>query len=153
MPIGALGTVIGISQRRTQIDVVFDQTFMSGNSLRDRFVCEMSVLTCSCSPYRGMTVASYSLLNLTNQQLIASSVPKTSTPPKQPANQGLNVHAPPFNHKPAARGKPPYMDSASGTRSPRGRGGYNGNSYADTVGDGGYRGRGRGRGRGYPRGY
>jgi len=154
VPIAALGTVVGISQRQTQIDVVFDQTFMSGNSLRER-----------CSAYRGMTVASYSLLNLTNQQLItATPVTAPNSPSSKQAipasvrSRGLNVHATPFTQKQmATRGRPPYMETAQHSRSipaySRGRGNYNTNGYSDAFNENSYRGRGRPRGRGYSRGY
>lgn len=64
VPIATRGTVIGLTRttRATLLDVVFDVSFMSGTTLSDR-----------CSPFRGMTVPTQSVLNLTNRQLIAGS--------------------------------------------------------------------------------
>lgn len=64
VPIATRGTVIGLTRttRATLLDIVFDATFMSGTTLSDR-----------CSPFRGMTVPTQSVLNLTNRQLIAGS--------------------------------------------------------------------------------
>ncbi|CAG8484022.1 3337_t:CDS:10 [Funneliformis caledonium] len=57
VPIASKGTIVGIE--KTNIDVVFDTTFMSGSTLSDR-----------CSNYRGMTVPSNSLLNLSRPQFL-----------------------------------------------------------------------------------
>ncbi|CAI2164057.1 10835_t:CDS:10 [Funneliformis geosporum] len=57
VPIASKGTIVGIE--KANIDVVFDTTFMSGSTLSDR-----------CSNYRGMTVPSNSLLNLTRPQFL-----------------------------------------------------------------------------------
>ncbi|RHZ49557.1 hypothetical protein Glove_519g79 [Diversispora epigaea] len=54
--IAAKGTVVGIE--KSNIDVLFDVSFMSGSTLGDR-----------CSPYRGMTVPGSALLNLTQKFL------------------------------------------------------------------------------------
>ncbi|KAK8203560.1 exonuclease II Exo2 [Zalaria obscura] len=64
VPIASRGTVVGITRtaRTTLLDVVFDSTFMSGTSLGER-----------CSPFRGSTVPSTSVLNLTDKQCIAST--------------------------------------------------------------------------------
>lgn len=64
VPIASHGTVVGITRtpRTTFLDVVFDVTFMSGTSLEDR-----------CSPFRGSTVPAYSVLNVTDRQLVAGS--------------------------------------------------------------------------------
>ena len=60
VPIASKGTVIGLTRtaRVTLLDIVFDATFMSGTSLNDR-----------CSPFRGSTVPSSSVLNLSHRQL------------------------------------------------------------------------------------
>ncbi|KAI1311888.1 hypothetical protein EDD11_003289 [Mortierella claussenii] len=55
VPIGAKGTVVGID--RLEVEVVFDDKFMSGMDLSGR-----------CSMYRGMTVLPQSILNLSNPQ-------------------------------------------------------------------------------------
>ena len=64
VPIATRGTVVGKTRtpRTMMLDVVFDVTFMSGTSLEDR-----------CSPFRGSTVPKYSVLNLTDPQLVAGS--------------------------------------------------------------------------------
>ena len=64
VPIASKGTVVGLTQttRETWLDVVFDVSFMSGTSLGDR-----------CSPFRGSTVPTWSVLNLSDRQLLAMS--------------------------------------------------------------------------------
>ncbi|EZG05534.1 hypothetical protein H106_04575 [Trichophyton rubrum CBS 735.88] len=64
VPIASRGTVVGLTRtsRNLLLDVLFDVSFMSGTTLADR-----------CSPFRGSTVPSSSVLNLTNKQLIALS--------------------------------------------------------------------------------
>lgn len=54
------GTVVGISSNNL-IDVVMDEPFMSGTTLGGK-----------CSAYRGATIPSYSVLNLSNEQFVAS---------------------------------------------------------------------------------
>lgn len=64
VPIATRGTVVGISRtsRTTLVDIVFDNTFISGTTLDGR-----------CEPFRGSTVPITSVLNLTNKQVIAGS--------------------------------------------------------------------------------
>ncbi|ETN44567.1 uncharacterized protein HMPREF1541_10237 [Cyphellophora europaea CBS 101466] len=64
VPIASKGTVVGLTQttRETFLDVVFDVTFMSGTSLGDR-----------CSPFRGSTVPTWTVLNLSNRQVLSMS--------------------------------------------------------------------------------
>jgi 5'-3' exoribonuclease 1 len=64
VPIASKGTVVGLTQtiRETWLDIVFDVSFMSGTSLGDR-----------CSPFRGSTVPRWSVLNLSDRQLVAGS--------------------------------------------------------------------------------
>ena len=64
VPIASKGTVVGLTQtsRETWLDIVFDVSFMSGTSLGDR-----------CSPFRGSTVPTWSVLNLSNRQLTVLS--------------------------------------------------------------------------------
>ena len=64
VPIASQGTVVGLTKtpRETWLDIVFDVSFMSGTSLGDR-----------CSPFRGSTVPTWSVLNLSNRQVLASS--------------------------------------------------------------------------------
>jgi len=69
VPIACRGTVIGLTRtsKATLLDVVWDDTFMSGTTLGNR-----------CSPFRGMTVPVSSVLNLTTRQLTAISKASTS---------------------------------------------------------------------------
>ncbi|TEA21266.1 5'-3' exoribonuclease 1 [Colletotrichum sidae] len=64
VPLGSRGTVVGLSRTATNVwlDVVWDLTFMSGTTLGDR-----------CPPFRGMTVASSSVLNTTFKQVVSGS--------------------------------------------------------------------------------
>lgn len=80
VPIATRGTVIGLTRtpRATLLDVVFDPTFMSGNTLGDR-----------CSPFRGMTVPTQSVLNLTNRQLIAGSKASATINPSPAAPESV----------------------------------------------------------------
>ena len=74
VPIASKGTVVGLTRtaRVTLLDVVFDTTFMSGTSLNDR-----------CSPFRGSTVPSSSVLNLSNRQLqVVSRAGQARIPPQ-----------------------------------------------------------------------
>jgi len=73
VPIALRGTVVGLTRtpRTVLLDVVWDNTFMSGSSLGDR-----------CSPFRGSTVPATSVLNLTVKQIIAES---SATKVRQPA--------------------------------------------------------------------
>lgn len=61
VPLALEGTVVGLTRtaRTTLLDILFDSTFMSGTTLSDR-----------CSPFRGQTVQSSSVLNLTSRELI-----------------------------------------------------------------------------------
>lgn len=62
VPIATRGTVVGLTRttRMLLLDIVFDVSFMSGTTLADR-----------CSPFRGSTVPSSAVLNLTDKQLVA----------------------------------------------------------------------------------
>lgn len=64
VPIALRGTVVGISRAGTNkiLDVVFDITFMSGNTLDGR-----------CPPFRGQTVPASSVLNVTDKQVVVGS--------------------------------------------------------------------------------
>lgn len=80
VPIATRGTVIGLTRatRATLLDIVFDVTFMSGTTLSDR-----------CSPFRGMTVPTQSVLNLTNRQLIAGSKASATINPSPAAPEPI----------------------------------------------------------------
>ncbi|KAL1959442.1 hypothetical protein VTO42DRAFT_2245 [Malbranchea cinnamomea] len=91
VPIATRGTVVGLTRtaRLLLLDVVFDVSFMSGTTLADR-----------CSPFRGQTVPSSSVLNLTDKQLVtltsraANEQNKTSQQQRQPIMNGKVYGAP-----------------------------------------------------------
>jgi 5'-3' exoribonuclease 1 len=121
VPIASKGTVVGLTQttRETWLDIVFDVSFMSGTSLGDR-----------CSPFRGSTVPTWSVLNLSNRQILSES--------KASANRQTNgVHSTPLTVPgyglPGVNGQGQLREAAapaplrggwrgaiSGTNSPRG---------------------------------
>lgn len=75
VPLGLTGTVVGMTRtaRTTLLDVILDASFMSGSTLGDR-----------CSPFRGATVPTSTVLNLTNRQVVTSTRASTA---RQPAAQ------------------------------------------------------------------
>jgi 5'-3' exoribonuclease 1 len=83
VPIAFRGTVVGISRTPTAklLDVVFDVTFLSGTTLGDR-----------CPPFRGQTVPSTTLLNLTNRQVVAGSKTQLARQPLSPSVTTLTAH-------------------------------------------------------------
>lgn len=129
VPIASKGTVVGLTQttRETWLDVVFDVSFMSGTSLGDR-----------CSPFRGSTVPTWSVLNLTSRQVLAES--------KASANR--NVSTPtsltiPGYGLPGINGQGQLREAAA---PPPIRGGWRGAvaGQSSSPRDGSARGRGRG---------
>ena len=64
VPLGLTGTVVGLTRttRVTLLDVIFDTTFMAGTTLGER-----------CSAFKGASVPSSSVLNLTNRQVVADT--------------------------------------------------------------------------------
>ena len=78
VPIATKGTVVGLTRtaRMLLLDIVFDVSFMSGTTLADR-----------CSPFRGQTVPSSSVLNLTDKQLVALT--RAANEQKAPQQDGL----------------------------------------------------------------
>jgi 5'-3' exoribonuclease 1 len=78
VPIGSSGTIVGKTRtaRNLLLDVVFDATFMSGTSLNDR-----------CSPFRGSTVPSTSVLNLTDKQVVSYSTAGAAAAASKARNQ------------------------------------------------------------------
>lgn len=83
VPIAFRGTVVGISHTPTAklLDVVFDVTFLSGTTLGDR-----------CPPFRGQTVPSTVLLNLTHRQVVAGSKAQLARQPISPSVTTLVAH-------------------------------------------------------------
>ena len=82
VPIASKGTVVGLTQttRETWLDVVFDVSFMSGTTLGDR-----------CSPFRGSTVPTWSVLNLSNRQVLSSSKASTDRLANEATSSPLTV--------------------------------------------------------------
>ncbi|KEF54813.1 alkaline phosphatase D [Exophiala aquamarina CBS 119918] len=132
VPIASKGTVVGLTQtsRESLLDVVFDVSFMSGTSLGDR-----------CSPFRGSTVPTWSVLNLSNRQVLASSKASvnrntngtTSTPLTisgygQPGIDGRGQYRP-AQAPPALRGS--WRGAVAGQ--PYGRGNQNGAGRGQTL--------------------
>ncbi|KAL2760613.1 hypothetical protein ACRALDRAFT_2024557 [Sodiomyces alcalophilus JCM 7366] len=96
VPIASRGTVVGIGRTPTAVllDVVWDITFMSGNTLGER-----------APPFRGMTVPSTSVLNTTNKQVVSGSKAasqRRAVPSSDPSRSG------PYN----PTGMPQYKDAA-----------------------------------------
>ncbi|KAK0378675.1 XRN 5'-3' exonuclease [Colletotrichum limetticola] len=120
VPLGSRGTVVGLSRTANNLllDVVWDLTFMSGTTLGER-----------APPFRGMTVASSSVLNTTFKQVVSGSKAGMQRKPA-PAPASLTT---------AATGVPQYRDAPAPDRGAW-RGGANGGQ--------GQPGRGRGRGGG-----
>lgn len=116
VPIATRGTVAGISRTATALllDVVWDTSFMSGTTLGDR------------SPmFRGQTVASSSVLNTTDKQVISNSSKSQQKRATSTVTTGLY----------GSVGVPQYRDAAA--RAPlRGgwRGALNGNGGQGTPG-------------------
>ena len=74
IPIAMRGTVIGMTRtvRQTLLDVVFDAKFLGGSTLNDR-----------CSEFRGGTVPSNAVLNLSDKQVLAMSDAARARAPQQ----------------------------------------------------------------------
>ena len=132
VPIASKGTVVGLTQtsRETLLDIVFDVSFMSGTSLGDR-----------CSPFRGSTVPTWSVLNLTHRQVLASSkasanrstngtrtTPLTVSGYGQPGIDGKGQYRP-AQAPPALRGS--WRGAVAGQ--PNGRGAHNGTGHPQTM--------------------
>jgi 5'-3' exoribonuclease 1 len=83
VPIAVRGTVVGISRTATAklLDVVFDITFMSGTTLSGR-----------CPAFRGQTVPSTTVLNLTHRQVVAGSKATLRRQPLAPSVTTLTSH-------------------------------------------------------------
>jgi 5'-3' exoribonuclease 1 len=138
VPIAMRGTVVGKTRtpRSILLDIVFDSTFMSGTTLNGR-----------CSPFRGSTVPSDAVLNVTERQVLAQSQAARDRAPKPavaPLRNGysstaksygssdgprlVESQAPPalrggWNRTLASRGGPPNNTGRGGFRG--GRGGQN----------------------------
>ncbi|KAK4453278.1 XRN 5'-3' exonuclease N-terminus-domain-containing protein [Podospora aff. communis PSN243] len=83
VPVAFKGTVVGISRTPTAklLDVVFDVTFMSGTTLGER-----------CPPFRGQTVPSTAILNLTRRQVVAGSKATMARQAVSPSVTTLTAH-------------------------------------------------------------
>jgi len=67
VPLGLRGTVIGFEEKHVQ--VVFDQTFMGGSTLGGQ-----------CSPFRGMTVPAFSVINLSQPAFLKPPSTRSTKP-------------------------------------------------------------------------
>jgi 5'-3' exoribonuclease 1 len=123
VPIATRGTVVGISRTATALllDVVWDTSFMSGTTLNDR-----------APMFRGQTVASSSVLNTTDRQVVsASSKSQNRRTARAPATgaHGSVTTMPQYKDAtapPALRGG--WRGAVNGAQSPgRGRGHNGGN--------------------------
>ncbi|KAF9434614.1 5'-3' exoribonuclease 1 [Entomortierella beljakovae] len=94
VPIGAKGTVVGID--RLEVEVVFDDKFMSGMDLSGR-----------CSMYRGMTVVPQSILNLSNPQCNQKQTVPVEQQQQQQRPKPVAVLPKPPQNKAAGDNKPP----------------------------------------------
>ncbi|CAK3829350.1 5 -3 exoribonuclease 1 [Lecanosticta acicola] len=137
VPIAMRGTVVGLTRtpRNVLLDIVFDATFMSGTSLNDR-----------CSPFRGSTVPSNAVLNMSDKQVLAMSKAAKDRAPKSnftPIRGGHSALA-------SAYGMPDgsQLVAANAPAPLRGgwRGAVNGSPQQNGASRGGQRGRGGGLG-------
>ncbi|PKS07951.1 hypothetical protein jhhlp_006563, partial [Lomentospora prolificans] len=115
VPLSVRGTVVGISRTATALllDVVWDQAFMSGNTLGDR-----------TPPFRGQTVPASSVLNTTNKQVVAGSKAALGKNPVKPISSLTTssydtTGMPQYRDAPAP---PPLRGGWSGAINGRGRG-------------------------------
>ncbi|KUI56786.1 5'-3' exoribonuclease 1 [Cytospora mali] len=164
VPIASRGTVVGISRVGSNniLDVLFDITFMSGNTLDGR-----------CPPFRGQTVPASSVLNTSDRQVVVGSKAAMARAP-HPSLTTLvasgGYGAPGGRQFRDAATPPPLNGSWRGALNgsnghhPRGRGGHNGQpaqrgtlniqpsnmaqAFNAVPPPAGLDGRGRGRGRG-----
>lgn len=123
VPIASRGTVVGISRAGSNkiLDILFDITFMSGNTLDGR-----------CPAFRGQTVPATSVLNLTDRQVAVGSKAQMARAPHPslttlvagggygaPGASGRSYHEAPA--------PPPLTGSWRGAvNGQRGRGGHDG---------------------------
>lgn len=138
VPIAMRGTVVGLTRtaRQTLLDVVFDSTFMSATTLNGR-----------CSPFRGSTVPSNAVLNVSEKQVVAMSDAARARAPQQ----GQFVPLVPGGHAGArangnAYGAPGGPQLRQGQAPPMLRGGYRGAVTGNGMPRGGFAPRGRGGG-------
>ncbi len=96
VPIFTRGTVVGtsVSKRTTFLDILFDETFMSGTNLGGR-----------CSAQRGSTVPITSVLNLSNPQFVIDCKTGHSKRPKQLPQQMVTATGYGAPAGPGARGQ------------------------------------------------
>ena len=98
VPLGLTGTVVGKTRttRTTLLDLVLDGTFMSGTTLDGR-----------CSAFRGATLPSSSVLNLTSRQVVADT---RASAARQAG--GATAAQPYYNAANGAHGMPQLVASA-----------------------------------------
>ena len=138
VPVGLSGTVIGLTRtaRTVLLDVVFDSGFMAGTTLGER-----------CSGFRGATVPSTSVLNLTNRQVVVDGAASRPNANQRrpiyvpgagaPGTAALSGQASQFVQ---AQAPPPlggsFTSAVSGRGGGRGRGGVGamGNNFPPPMG-------------------
>lgn len=123
VPIASRGTVVGVSRAGSNkiLDILFDITFMSGNTLDGR-----------CPAFRGQTVPASSVLNLTERQVVIGSKAQMARTPHpsittltaggayaSPGASGRNYHDAPA--PPPLNGS--WRGALNGSNGHRGRGG------------------------------
>ncbi|KOS19688.1 5'-3' exoribonuclease 1 [Escovopsis weberi] len=117
VPLGIRGTVVGISRTATALllDVVWDTSFMSGTTLGER-----------APSFRGQTVSSSSVLNVTQKQVVSASHQSQQRQASQAA-KGTGGYAPPGVTQYRDASAPPALRGGwhgalvGGSNSPRGR--------------------------------
>jgi 5'-3' exoribonuclease 1 len=137
VPIAMRGTVVGMTRttKTTLLDVVFDHTFMSGTTLNDR-----------CSPFRGSTVPSEAVVNLSDRQVLSLSEAAKARQPQQhslplrsrgPASHAANGYGPPGQQLRPADQPAPLQGSYRGAFGGQQNGAPRGN-FAPRGGRGGF---------------
>jgi len=139
VPIAMRGTVVGMTRtsRQTLLDVVYDSTFMSATTLNGR-----------CSPFRGSTVSSNAVLNLSEKQVVAMSQAGIQRAPQQqylPLRPGMHVPAAGVANGYGVPGGPQLRQAGA---PPPLRGSFRGAVAGNGVPRGGFVPRGRGGGLG-----
>ncbi|QIX01566.1 hypothetical protein AMS68_007083 [Peltaster fructicola] len=153
------GTVVGKTRttRALLLDVVWDNTFLSGTTLNGR-----------CSEFRGQTVPAEAVLNLSERQVVAGSKASTQRAPRQQFTQlrgrggTAQSYGMPGQQLHAAAAPAPlqgsFKSAVAGAQRGRGRGGLGFqqtlpiHTNGDVNGRGGHRGMANGRARGGNRG-
>jgi len=119
VPLCTKGTIVGI--RTDFMDVIWDVTFIGGTNLGDR-----------CSQYRGLPVAPWTLLNLSNPQVqVQLGNPATMPPAARGRGRGRGFFTPaPVRGNASPRGQNGPVRILQNNR---GRGASNGTNFANNY--------------------